>query len=123
MNTPTSMTGAAASTTAVSHPNNKNSIIYAIARDERYPHIVDSHLCSQVIGPKTIGFNAGHIWNVDNTDPAAVSRALMQGRVLAEEFRQALADYYPSAFASAYLVSTAQLMGVREGRGSSVTTP
>lgn len=98
------------------HPNNKNSIIYAIARDDRYPHIVDSHLCSQVIGPKTIGFNAGHIWNVDNTDPAAVSRALMQGRVLAEEFRQALADYYPSAFASAYLVSTAQLMGVREGR-------
>ena len=98
------------------HPNNKNSIIYDIAKDDRYPLIRDSHLCSQVIGPKTIGFNAGHLWRVDSTDPACVSDAMMQGRRLAEEFRRALAEYYPSAFASAYLVSTAPLMGIREGR-------
>lgn len=98
------------------HPNNKNSIIYQIARDPRYPHIVDSHLCSQIIGPKTIGFNAGHLWRVDNTEPGSVSAAMIAGRVLAEEFRRALAEYYPSAFANAYLVSTAQLMGIREGR-------
>ena len=98
------------------HPNNKNSIIYDIARDPRYPHIVDSHLCSQIIGPKTIGFNAGHLWNVDNTQPGSVSDAMVAGRILAEEFRQALAAYYPSAFANAFLVSTAQLMGIREGR-------
>jgi hypothetical protein len=98
------------------HPKNKNSIIYDIAKDERYPLIRDSHLCSEILGPKTIGFNAGHIWKVDSSNPDRVSEALIEGRLIADEYRRALAEYYPSAFASAFLVGTASLMGIREGR-------
>lgn len=98
------------------HPNNRNSIVYEMARDERYPLIRDTHLCYQVIGPKTIGFNAGHLWQVDGSRPQSLSAALMEGRRIADEYRRALAEYFPAAFGNAYLVGTAPLVGVREGR-------
>ncbi|HBT64910.1 MAG TPA: FAD-dependent oxidoreductase [Ruminococcaceae bacterium] len=98
------------------HPNNKNSIVYEMANDDRYPLIRDIHLCCQLIGPKTVSFNAGHIWNVDNTSPESVSQALIEGRLIADEYRRAFAEYFQSAFSSAFLVGTAALMGVRESR-------
>lgn len=98
------------------HPNNPNSIVYEIAKDDRYPLISDPHLCYNIVGPGAVGFNAGHLWKVDNTDPESVAKAMMEGRQLAFQFRQALAEYFPEAFAGAYLVSTAPLMGIRESR-------
>ena len=98
------------------HGDNPNSVVYEMARDEKYPLIADSHLCSNIIGPRTVGFNAGHLWHVDNTDPDGLSAALGAGRCLAEQYRQALAEYFPSAFGASYLVQTAPLMGIREGR-------
>lgn len=98
------------------HPNNPRSIVYRIAADPDYPAITDAHLCNNLIGPGTVGFNAGHIFELDATDPAALSRAVMEGREIARQFQEALARYFPSAFASAYLAATAPLMGVRESR-------
>lgn len=98
------------------HPNNPDSLIYRIIREGRYPAIPDTHLCNNLIGPRTVGFNAGHLWQVDNTDPASVSRAMREGRTIAKAFRDALAEYFPAAFASAQLIATAPLMGVRETR-------
>ena len=63
-----------------------------------------------------MGFNAGHIWNVDNTEPISVSKALMEGRRIAASLREALAEYHPKAFANAFLVATGSLMGIRETR-------
>lgn len=82
----------------------------------RYPEIKDAHLCNAQIGPGVHTFNAGHIWDVDGTDPASVSRALMEGRRIADAFLRGLAEFHPKAFANAYLVATAPRLGVRESR-------
>jgi len=98
------------------HPNNKNSPIYSIVQSGKYPIIPDTHICNSLIGPRTVGFNAGHLWNVDNTEPETVSQALVKGRKIAKAIRDALAEYHPAAFAGSYLVATASLMGIRETR-------
>lgn len=98
------------------HPNNPGSPIYAIRASGRYPLIPDTHLCSSLIGPGTVGFNAGHIFDFDNTDPWSISRGLTQGRKLARAYRDALAEFVPAAFGNAYLVQTGSMMGVRETR-------
>jgi len=98
------------------HAGNPNSPIYDIINSKKYPSIPDLHLCSGLIGPSTYGFNAGHLWKIDNTDPASVSKGLMQGRKIAAEFRDALAEFFPKAFANSFLVSTGSLIGIRETR-------
>lgn len=98
------------------HGGNRASPIYAIIDDDKYPHINSSHLCSSLIGPGTVGFNAGHIWDVDNTDPFSVTEGLIKGRKTASEYRASLAEYFPKAFANSFLAVTGSLMGIRESR-------
>lgn len=94
----------------------RQQTISKIASSEKYGLIVDEHFCNNIVAPGTIGFNAGHIWNVDNTDLISVSKALVHGRKIASKFRNALAEVYPKAFANAFVATTASLMGVRETR-------
>jgi len=82
----------------------------------RYTDIPDHHACNNLVGPGTVGFNSGHLWKVDNTDPASTSRALMAGRKMAEEYRRGLAEFFPQAFGNAFLVATGSMMGIRESR-------
>lgn len=93
-----------------------DSPIHAIIDSGKYPAIPDKHLCHNIVGPGTVGFNAGHVWDVDNTDPATVSRALMKGRKLALAYRDALAEFHPAAFGNAFLVATGSVLGIRETR-------
>jgi FAD dependent oxidoreductase len=96
-------------------PKNPKSPIFEILGSGKYPLIPDSHCCHNLVGPGTVGFNAGHLFEVDNTDPASVSSALMLGRKIAVQFRDALAEYHP-AFANAFLVATGSQVGIRETR-------
>ena len=98
------------------HSGNKNSPIYAILNSGKYPIIPDSHMCSNVVGPGCVGFNAGHVWNVDNTKTETVSSAMAQGRKLAQAYRDALAEFHPAAFGNAFLVTTGSTIGIRETR-------
>jgi len=98
------------------HPNNPDSFAHLLAEDSRFPDIHDTHLCNNIIGPGTVGFNAGHLYGVNATDPADVSRSMMLGRKIAAQYRDALAAYFPQAFGDAYLVATAPVMGIRESR-------
>ena len=98
------------------HSSNPNSPIYKILKSKKYPDILDAHMCHALTAPGTVSFNAGHIWNVDNTDPESVSKALMKGRKIAAAMRDGLAEFYPEAFAGAVVASTGSLMGVRETR-------
>ena len=98
------------------HPSNLKSPAYDIAKSKKYDLIEDTHLCNNIIGPGTVGFNAGHLWNVDNTDPVNISKAMMRGRKMAAQYRDALAEFHPKAFANAFLVNTGSLMGIRETR-------
>ncbi|NLO74403.1 MAG: FAD-dependent oxidoreductase [candidate division WS1 bacterium] len=81
----------------------------------RYPLIVDLHACRRQIGPGTHGFNTGHVYEVDATDPMSVTRALMHGRQQAEQYRAALAEFYPGC-ENAFLAATGAVLGVRETR-------
>jgi glycine/D-amino acid oxidase-like deaminating enzyme len=91
-------------------------IAVKISDDEKYDLIIDSHSCNSLLGPGVVGFNTGHIYNLDNTDPAALSKALVHGRKMAEQYRDALAEYMPAAFGDGILVNTGPLMGIRETR-------
>jgi hypothetical protein len=98
------------------HMNNPKSAVYDIARSEKYPLITDAHCCNSLLGPRTVGFNAGHIWNVDSTDPFSVSEALMKGRQLAYQFQQGLKEYLPETYGASLLINTAPSMGIRDSR-------
>jgi len=100
----------------VFHAANPHSPIYEIIQCGRYPEIADGHFCCNIVGPGTIGCNAGHLWDVDNTDPASVARALVKGRKMAAAYRDALAEFAPEAFANAFLVGTGSVVGIRETR-------
>lgn len=97
------------------HPGNPTSPIHGIIASGEYD-IPDNHLCNNLVYPGTVGFNAGHLWHVDNTDPENISEALIKGRKMAYEFLRALKDHQPNAFANARVSHTAPLMGIRETR-------
>ena len=65
------------------HPNNKKSFTHLLPNDDRFPEILDTHLCNNIIGPNTVGFNAGHLFGLDSTDPKSVSEVMMRGRRIA----------------------------------------
>lgn len=94
---------------------NPNSPVHGIVASGEYD-IPDTHMCNCLVYPGTVGFNAGHMWNVDNTDPENVSGALIKGRKMAHEILRALKDFHPRAFSNARVSHTAPLMGVRETR-------
>jgi hypothetical protein len=98
------------------HGSHPDSPIHAILRSGKYPLIPDGHVCSNLTGPGTVGFNAGHLWGIDHTKPESVSAALIAGRKMAEQFRDALAEFHPRAFGNAFLVMTGAMMGIRETR-------
>ena len=98
------------------HGGNPKSPIYEIIKSGKYPHLNSTHLCSNIIGPATVGFNAGHIWDIDSTDPFSVASGLVTGRKTAAEYREALAEFFPSAFANSFLAATGPLLGIRESR-------
>jgi len=98
------------------HGSNPASPIGAIVEDRKYPEITERFINDKPVGPGAVGFNAGHIWDVDNTRPESVSAAMIQGRRIAHAFQRALAEHHPGAFAGAWLAATGSLMGIRETR-------
>lgn len=98
------------------HAGNTQSPIYKILDSGKYPLIPDGHFCCNLVGPKTVGFNSGHMWNVDNTDPESISQALVHGRKMARQYCDALREFCPDAFGNAFLVSTGSTVGIRETR-------
>jgi len=91
------------------------SPIHKAIASGRYPLITDLHSCSIQIGPRTFGYNTGHVYDVDNTDPESVSRGLLYGREQAAQYRAAFAEFHP-AFAASFLAATGSLLGIRETR-------
>lgn len=97
------------------HGDNSASPIYDILKSGKYSLIKDNHLCQNPVGPGVVQFNAGHI-NVNTLDERQLSDAMILGREMANQYREALQTYHPKAFGHAFVNNTAQLLGVREGR-------
>ncbi len=98
------------------HAGNRDSAVWKAVESGRFPLIRDGHCCQNVIGPGTVGFNAGHLWDVDSTDTLSLTDSMRRGRQLVQQFRDALAEFWPEAFGDSFVASTAPLMGVRETR-------
>lgn len=97
------------------HTSNPNSPVYKAIQTGRYP-LIDNHVNACLIGPGVVQFNAGHIVNLDSTDPWATTVAMHTGREIAEQYLEAFRETHPKAFGSAFLVKTASLLGVRDSR-------
>lgn len=97
------------------HYYDPDSPVWEAVRSNKYPLITELHACNRKIAPSTYGFNTGHVFDLDNTDPAGTSAALFQGRQMAAQYRDAFAELHP-AFAKAVLMATGSLLGVRETR-------
>ena len=97
------------------HFYDPDSPIHKAVRSEKYPDIVELHTCNRKLGPGTFGFNTGHVFDIDNTNPESVTAGLLHGRKMARQYRDAFAEYHP-AFKDSFLVSTGALLGVRETR-------
>ncbi len=74
------------------------------------------HFIPAVFGENTVIANAGHLFNIDSTNPEEVSNALIKGRKIAEEYLEILKEGMPEAFADAFIVCTSNTLGVRESR-------
>lgn len=98
------------------HPCHPDSPIHTIVESGKYDLIPDRHMVDKMVGPGTFGFNAGHIWGVDYTKPDTITKGMMDGRKIAAQFRQALADTWPEAFGDSFLAATGSVVGVRESR-------
>lgn len=93
----------------------KNSPVHAAIASGKYP-LIDKHLCVNYVGAGVVQLNAGHLVNVDSTDPWAVSQAMINGRQIASQYLQAMQEFQPQTFGGAFLVRTGSLLGVRESR-------
>ncbi len=102
--------------TTVLPPESEKSPIYDILKSGKYPDIIDEHLCCSMVDEGVLGFNAGHILDMDTENVEKLSEGMMLGRRIAEQYRDALAEFMPDVFAEACIVSTATVMGTRESR-------
>lgn len=98
------------------HAENPLSPIHEVYQSGAYPGIPDTHLCNNLVAPRAVGFNAGHLWGVDNSDTFTVSNAMIEGRKMAAAYRDMLAEVQPAAFAGAFVMNTGTLIGTRESR-------
>jgi hypothetical protein len=97
------------------HTGNPQSPVHAAVESGKYP-LIDKHFCNNLIGPDVVQFNAGHLRNVDSTDPWALSEAMITGRKIASQYLEAMQEYQPRTFGGAFLARTGSLLGVRDSR-------
>ncbi len=67
--------------------NRKSDHVQFVDR-EKYPLIIDNHLVNNIVGEGAVGFNAGHMYYVDSTDPVNASKTMMKGRQLAHQLTE-----------------------------------
>lgn len=97
------------------HSNRKDGPIYKMLASGKYELIKDNHINDKYAGPGYLMFNAGHV-TVNSTDPVSLSSAMMEGRKIARQIHEGLAEFEPKTFAASYLAATGALMGIRESR-------
>ena len=69
----------------------------------------------QQVGPGVIGFNFGHVYEVNGTNPEDLSRIMTLGRRMAGAFVEYARKHMPG-MEQAHLVATGALPGIRETR-------
>ena len=97
------------------HHANTNSASIQAVKSGRYP-LLDTHCCSNLVGPDVVQFNAGHIAIADTTDPKQLSDAMIMGRKIAAQHLEMLKEFRPETFGNSFLSKTAIIPGIRDSR-------
>jgi len=78
--------------------------------------VEDRHLPGILpVGHTIGGGNVGHVYGVDGTDEASVTKAFIKARKMMEEYEKYYKGYIPG-FENMELASTASMLGIRESR-------
>jgi len=86
-------------------------------KEARYTHkSCCGHMLTNMNGNGIVGFNAGHMEGFRSDDIPALSRGMMDGRIIARDLLEDLKKFAPAVYAGAQVVNTAGAMGIREGR-------
>ena len=72
-------------------------------------------IAQKQLAPDTLGYNFGHVFGIDGTDPVQVSYALAKGREIAHNY-VAFGRRHIPGMEHAHIVATGALLGVRETR-------
>lgn len=96
--------------------SNPLSPIHKIYGSEKYPLVIDTHLNIKQAGPSFLMFNAGHVQNINSTNPEQLSAAIIKGRKIAYQLYEGLKENAPDVFSNSYLAGTGALLGIRESR-------
>ncbi|MDR1121464.1 MAG: FAD-dependent oxidoreductase [Dysgonamonadaceae bacterium] len=97
------------------HNDNPGAPVHQAVKSGKYP-LIDSHFNDNLTGPGVVSFNAGHLVNVDSTNPWALSEAMITGRQIATQYLAAMQELQPQTFGGSFLNRTAAVLGVRESR-------
>ena len=90
--------------------------IYPTENPEDYDLIIDNFSTTAELGSSSIGFNAGHLPEVNSIDPKSVSENIVKGRKLVEQIVKRLKEKYPQIYGNSRIGATAVTLGTREGR-------
>ena len=97
-------------------PKKPGSPIHKVLASGKYPLIPDAHFNVKMAAPSILMFNAGHINNVNSTDPFNLTESIMKGRQLIHQMHEGLKEVSPEVFGNAYLSGSGALLGLRESR-------
>lgn len=96
----------------------KNAVLIAAEKARQLPTYADAEnrmIADICLYPDVRAYNFGHIFGIDGTNPADLSRTMIRGREIAHNF-VAFARKHIPGMADAKIVATALLPGVRETR-------
>lgn len=97
-------------------PKKPESPIHKIVNSGKYPLVTDTHFNVKMAAESILMFNAGHINNVNSTDPENLSASMMKGRQLIHQMHEGLIETSPEIFGNSYLSGSGALLGLRESR-------
>ena len=92
----------------------KHALLHKIMAEGKYD-IPDDHIVYRQMTDGTYTYNAGHVYEIDATDPASFTRGCMEGRKRAWAIKNAYTEY-ADAYKESYMAQTAPCVGLRESR-------
>ena len=92
----------------------KHALLHKIMAEGKYD-IPDDHIVYRQMTDGTYTYNAGHVYQIDATDPASFTRGCIEGRKRAWAIKNAYTEY-ADAYKDSYMAQTAPCVGLRESR-------
>ena len=97
------------------HGGKNRGLIQKVLASGKYPLIEGDHYVAKHMAKNVYTFNAGHVFDLDGTDPKSLTDGCVRGRKLVWALKDGLSEF-DEAFRNSYLVATASTVGLRETR-------